>query len=148
MWYGHMFPFIRSGQKHLTRHSEGGKKTRQTEEKLGRQHRGIESLGFHQSQSDTGCDVICSALTTVAAKGEVKSGKCPFTWIQQSTKIVVVYASKLICSPIRKHARLHTCIYQHNYSQACRRDFSPSPLTDNRLHRSRQPTKASCLTSV
>ena len=26
------FPFIRSGQNHLARHSEGGKETRQTEE--------------------------------------------------------------------------------------------------------------------
>ena len=31
-------PFIRSGQKHLARHSEMGKKTRQTEEEVGRQH--------------------------------------------------------------------------------------------------------------
>ena len=31
------FPFIRSGQNHLARHSERGKKTRQTEEEVGRQ---------------------------------------------------------------------------------------------------------------
>ena len=30
--------FIRSGQNHLARHSESGKKTRQTEEEVGRQH--------------------------------------------------------------------------------------------------------------
>ena len=30
-------PFIRSGQSHLARHSERGKKTRQTEEEVGRQ---------------------------------------------------------------------------------------------------------------
>ena len=30
-------PFIRSGQNHLARHSERGKKTRQTEEEVGRQ---------------------------------------------------------------------------------------------------------------
>ena len=31
-------PFIRSGQNHLARHSERGKKTKQTEEEVGRQH--------------------------------------------------------------------------------------------------------------
>ena len=31
------FPFIRSGQNHLARHSERGKKTRQTKEEVGRQ---------------------------------------------------------------------------------------------------------------
>ena len=31
-------PFIRSGQNHFARHSERGKKTRQTEEVVGRQH--------------------------------------------------------------------------------------------------------------
>ena len=30
------FPLIRSGQNHLARHSERGKKTRQTEEEVGR----------------------------------------------------------------------------------------------------------------
>ena len=29
------FPFIRSGQNHLARHSERGKKTRQTKEEVG-----------------------------------------------------------------------------------------------------------------
>ena len=33
-------PFIRSGQNHLARHSERGKKTRQTKEEVGRQHQG------------------------------------------------------------------------------------------------------------
>ena len=34
--------FIRCGQNHLARHSERGKKTRQTEEEMGRQHQGLE----------------------------------------------------------------------------------------------------------
>ena len=34
-------PFIRSGQNHLARHSERGKKTRQTEEEVGRQQDNI-----------------------------------------------------------------------------------------------------------
>ena len=32
------FPFTRSGQNHLARHSEREKKTRQTEKEVGRQH--------------------------------------------------------------------------------------------------------------
>ena len=40
-------PFIRSGQNHLARHSERGKKTRQTEEEVGRQHQDLE---FGKSQ--------------------------------------------------------------------------------------------------
>ena len=36
------FPFIRSGQNHLAKHSERGKKTRQTEEEVGRQHQGMD----------------------------------------------------------------------------------------------------------
>ena len=35
-------PFIRSGQNHLARHSERGKKTRQTEEEVGRQHQRMD----------------------------------------------------------------------------------------------------------
>ena len=33
---------MRSGQNHLVRHSERGKKTRQTEEEAGRQHQGMD----------------------------------------------------------------------------------------------------------
>ena len=42
------FPFIRSGQNHLARHSERGKKTRQTEEEVGRQHQGMDTPGVQQ----------------------------------------------------------------------------------------------------
>ena len=41
------FPFIRSGQNHLARHSERGKKTRQTQEEVGRRHQGLQ---FSRSQ--------------------------------------------------------------------------------------------------
>ena len=41
-------PFIRSGQNHLARHSERGKKTRQTEEEVGRQHQGLDRPGVRQ----------------------------------------------------------------------------------------------------
>ena len=40
--------FIRSGQNHLARHSERGKKTRQTEEEVGRQHQGMDRPGVRQ----------------------------------------------------------------------------------------------------
>ena len=43
-------PFIWSGQNHLARHSERGKKTMQTEEEVGRQHQGMKGLEFAKSQ--------------------------------------------------------------------------------------------------
>ena len=42
------FPFIRSGQNHLARHRERGKKTRRTEEDVGRQHQGMDKPGVRQ----------------------------------------------------------------------------------------------------
>ena len=71
------FPFIRSGQNHLARHSERGKKTRQTEEEVGRQHQGMDRPGVCQVQEGsgeqgkmekTGCKIICGAQTTLAVK--------------------------------------------------------------------------------
>ena len=41
---------MRSGQNHLTKHSERGKKTKQTEEEVGRQHQGMDRLEFAKSQ--------------------------------------------------------------------------------------------------
>ena len=70
-------PFIRSGQNYLARHIERGKKTRQTEEEVGRQHQGMDSPGVQQVPEDsgeqqkmekTGCKVICGAPTTLALK--------------------------------------------------------------------------------
>ena len=43
-------PFIRSGQNHLAKHSERGKKTRQTEEDVGRSIREWTGLEFGKSQ--------------------------------------------------------------------------------------------------
>ena len=71
-------PFIRSVQNHLARHSERGKKTRQTEEEVGRQHqemdrpevcqvaKGSEEQG---KVEETGCEIFCGAPTTLAVKG-------------------------------------------------------------------------------
>ena len=70
-------PFIRSGQNHLARHSEKGKKTRQTEEEVGRQHQGMDRPGVHQvteangeqeTMEETGCEISCGAPTTLAVK--------------------------------------------------------------------------------
>ena len=54
------------------------KKTRQTEEEVGRQHQGMARPGVRQvsegngeqgKMEKTGCKIICGASTTLAAKG-------------------------------------------------------------------------------
>ena len=69
--------FIRSGKNHLARYSERGKKTRQTEEEVGRQHREMDRPGVHQvpegsgeqrKTEETGCEIIYGAPTTLAGK--------------------------------------------------------------------------------
>ena len=71
-------PFIMSGQSHLARHSERGKKTRRTKEEVGRQHQGVVRPGVRQvpegsgeqgKMEKTGCEIICGAPTTFAVKG-------------------------------------------------------------------------------
>ena len=75
---GSCFPLIRSGQNHLARHMERGKKTRQREEEVGRQHQGMDRPGVLQVPEDsgeqgkmekTGCKIICGAPTTLAVEG-------------------------------------------------------------------------------
>ena len=70
-----------SGQNHLARQSERGKKTRQTEEEVGRQHQGIDRPGVRQvpegsgeqgKMEETGCEIICGAPTTLAVKGSMR----------------------------------------------------------------------------
>ena len=72
------FPFIRSGQNHLARHSERAKKTRRTKEEVERQHQGMDRPGVRQvpegsgeqgKMERTGCKNICGALTILAVKG-------------------------------------------------------------------------------
>ena len=71
-------PFIRSGQNHLPRHCERGKKTRQAEEEVGRQHQGMDKPEVRQvpegsveqrKMEETGCEIICGAPMTIAVKG-------------------------------------------------------------------------------
>ena len=62
---------------HLARHSERMKKTRQTEEEVGRQHQGMtkpglrqvpEGSGEQEKLEGTGCEIICGAPTTLMVK--------------------------------------------------------------------------------
>ena len=71
-------PFIGSSQNHLARHSERGKKTRQTEDDVGRQHQAMarpavrqvpEGSGEQGKMEETGCEIICGVLLTLAVKG-------------------------------------------------------------------------------
>ena len=73
---------VHQAQNHLARHSERGKKTRQTEEEVGRQHQGMDSPGVRQvpegggeqrKTEETGCEVICGAPTTLAVKVKANS---------------------------------------------------------------------------
>ena len=47
-------PYIRSGQNYLARHSERRKKTRQTEEEVGRQHQVMDRPGVRQVPEGSG----------------------------------------------------------------------------------------------
>ena len=47
-------PYSRSGQNHIARHSERRKKTRQTEEEVGRQHQGMDRPGVRQVPEGSG----------------------------------------------------------------------------------------------
>ena len=70
--------FIMSGQNHIARHSERGKKTRQTEEEVGRRHQEMDRPGVRQvpkgsgeqgKMKETGYEIICGAPTTLAVNG-------------------------------------------------------------------------------
>ena len=72
------FPFIGSGQNHLAKHSERRKKTRQTEEEVGRQHQVMDRPGVRQvtevsgeqgKMEKTGCKIICGVPTTLVVQG-------------------------------------------------------------------------------
>ena len=76
-WYGHMSRSSGLAKTILQRHSERGKKTRQTEEEVGRQHQGMDRPGVRQvpegsgkqgKMKKTGWKIICAAPTTLAVK--------------------------------------------------------------------------------
>ena len=73
-----MLPVHQVCRKRLARHSEREKKTRQTEEEVGRPHQGIDRPGVRQvpegsgelgKMEKTGCKIICGAPVTLAAQG-------------------------------------------------------------------------------
>ena len=70
--------FIRSGQNHLARHSERERRTRQTEEDVGRLHQKMDrsrvrqllkGSGEQEKMEEIGCWIICGAPTTLGVKG-------------------------------------------------------------------------------
>ena len=65
--------FIRSGQNHFVRHSERGKKTRQTEEEVGMDRPGVcqvpEGSGEQGRIEESGCKIVCGTSTTLMVKG-------------------------------------------------------------------------------
>ena len=72
-----MSPIHQVWPNHLARHRERGKKTRQAEEKLGRQHQEMDRPGVHKvpkgskeqgKMEETGCEIICGAPRTLAVK--------------------------------------------------------------------------------
>ena len=76
-----MSPVHRVLPKASARHSERGKKTRQTKEEVGRQHQGKDRPGVRQVPEGsgeqgkiekTGCEIICGAPTTFAVKELMK----------------------------------------------------------------------------
>ena len=70
-------PFNRYSQKHLPRHSERGKKGRQTEEEVGRRQQGMDRPGVCQvpegsgeqgKMEETSCEIICGAPVTLTLR--------------------------------------------------------------------------------
>ena len=79
-WYGHVSRSSGLAKTILQGTVKGGKKTRQTEEEVGRQHQGMNRPGVRQvsegggeqgKMGETGCEIICGAPTTLAVKGKI-----------------------------------------------------------------------------
>ena len=77
-WYGHVSCSLGLAKTILQGHSERGKKTKQTEEEVGRQHQGMDRPGVCQvpegsgkqgKMEETGCKIIRDASITLAVKG-------------------------------------------------------------------------------
>ena len=77
-WYGHVSRSSGLAKTILQGTVKGGKKTRQTEEKVGRQHQGVDGPGVRQvpegggeqrKTKETGSEIICGAPTILAVKG-------------------------------------------------------------------------------
>ena len=77
-WCGHVSRSSGLVKNHFARHSERGKKTRQTEEEVGYQGmdrpgvrqvpEGSGEQGNREKMEETGCEIICGAPMTLAVK--------------------------------------------------------------------------------
>ena len=74
-WYGHVSRLHGLAKTIWQGTVKGGKKTRQTEKEVGRQHQGMDRPGVRQvpkgsgkqrKMEKTGCEIICGAPTTPA----------------------------------------------------------------------------------
>ena len=77
-WYGHVSCSSGLAKTILQGTVKGGKKTRQTEVEVGRQHQGMDRPGVRQvlegsgeqrKVEEAGCKIICGVSTTLAVKG-------------------------------------------------------------------------------
>ena len=77
-WYGHVWRSSGVAKTIVQGTEKGVKKTRQTEEEVGRQHQRVDRPGVRQvpegsgergKMEKTGCEIICGAPTTLAVKG-------------------------------------------------------------------------------
>ena len=71
-------PVIMSGQNHLARHCERGKKKRHTEEEVWKKYQGMDRPGVHQipegsgkqrKMEKTSFEIICGLPKTLTVKG-------------------------------------------------------------------------------
>ena len=77
-WYGHVSCSSGLAKTILQGTVKRGRRQRQTEEEVGRQHQEMdrpgvckvpEGSGENRKMEDTGCEIICGAPTTLTAKG-------------------------------------------------------------------------------
>ena len=80
-WYGHISRSPGLAKTILQGTVKGGKKTRQTEKAVGRQHQGMDRPGVRKVSEgsreqgkleETGCEIICGAPTSLAVKGQMR----------------------------------------------------------------------------
>ena len=79
-WYGHVPRSSGLAKTTLQGTVNREKKTRHTEEEVGRQHEGMngpggrqvpEGSGEQKKMEETGCEIICGAPKTLAVKGQM-----------------------------------------------------------------------------
>ena len=95
-----MSPVYQVWQNHLVRHSENGKKTRQTEKEVGIQHHGMdkpgvrrvpEGCGEQRKIEEAGCKIICGSPTTLANKGLIL-----LLWLVREPPILLLFLLLLL----------------------------------------------------